>query len=604
MPARAESARAACPACGAENESGAESCFTCGASLVRSPATISRGSLIASRYEILGCLGEGGMGVVFKAHDRVLDETVAMKTLRADAAESPEIRRRFVSEIKLARRVRHDNVCGIHEYGDEQGLRYITMEFVEGVNLRKVMRARGHLPQSEAFQIALQVTRGLQAIHEAGIIHRDLKSTNIMLDAQGVVRVMDFGLAKQSGVDTTLLGAVMGTPEYMSPEQARGQRVDFRCDLYALGVLIYEVFTGVVPFRGDTPVAVIAQHLNDPPPLEGPAAAAIPGPLVPVLRKALAKDPADRYQTIEAMLEALEQAAHLECQPFDGPSPGRPGRSARSAVPVGTLVPGAVSSTLTAEEGTFVEKTTLLEPVAPPPTAVTPPRWPWIAVGTVLVLGAVLAVARLHPPGSAGGVSPQAPEAAPARSRPNSASPAIDTPESPANEAVLTPPAEAAAPQTSAPAIPGPPSDASWGRATEPEGPPPSLAVMQPAEDSAAPIAKDEPSSEVRTPEPPAPDREPIALAATTTLAPLPGNPSPEYPPDMLEKGVEGVVVLKIVVSETGTVSDVQVLAGADPFAAAAAGAVRRWRFSPPMVDGRPTPVYFLMRVPFRLSQR
>jgi serine/threonine-protein kinase len=592
----------ACP-CGAENESGAESCFTCGASLVRSPATISRGSLIASRYEILGCLGEGGMGVVFKAHDRVLDETVAMKTLRADAAESPEIRRRFVSEIKLARKVRHDNVCGIHEYGDEQGLRYITMEFVEGVNLRKVMRARGHLPQSEAFQIALQVARGLQAIHEAGIIHRDLKSTNIMLDAQGVVRVMDFGLAKQSGVDTTLLGAVMGTPEYMSPEQARGQRVDFRCDLYALGVLIYEVFTGVVPFRGDTPVAVIAQHLNDPPPLEGPAAAAIPGPLVPVLRKALAKDPVDRYQTIEAMLEALEQA-HLECHPFDGPSPDRPGRQARSDAVAGTLVPEAVFPTLTAEEGTLVEKTTLLEPLASPPTAVRQQRWPWVALGAVLALGALLAVARLRPTGFAGGASPPVPEAAPAPSPPDSAPPAIDTPESRGREVVPTPPAAATAPQTAAPAVAGPPPDDSQRRATVPEVPPPSPDVMPPAEDSAAPTARDEPSSEGRASEPPAPDREPVALAATTTLAPLPGNPSPEYPPDMLEKGVEEVVVLKIVVSETGVVRDVQVLAGADPFAAAAVGAVRRWHFSSPIVDGRPAPVYFLMRVPFRLSQR
>jgi len=603
MGARAESARPACPACNAENEHGAESCFTCGAPLVRSAAMISRGSLIGSRYEILGRLGAGGMGVVFKAHDCVLDETVAVKILRADAAASPDARRRFVSEIKLARKVRHDNVCGIHEYGDEQGLRYITMEFVEGVNLRKVLRKRGHLPQSEAFQIALQVARGLQAIHEAGIIHRDLKSTNVMLDAEGVVRVMDFGLAKQSGVDNTLLGAVMGTPEYMSPEQARGQRVDYRCDIYALGVVIYEVFAGVVPFRGDTPVGVIAQHLNDPPPLEGPAGAAIPGPLVPVLRKALAKDPADRYQTIEAMLKALEQA-QLECHPFDGPTPSRPGRPGRSDTAVGTLVREAVSPTWTAEERTLVEKTTLREPGAPPPTAVTQPRWPWVAVGAVLVLGAVLAGARLRPMGSAGRPPSPAPEAAPAASWPDSTLPAIDTLKSRTSETAPTPPTAAAASQTAAPAITGTPSGAGRRRATAPEGPPPSLADMPPAEDSAAPIPEAQPSSEVRAPEPPPPDREPVALTPTTTLAPLPGNASPEYPPDMLEKGVEGVVILKIVVSETGAVGDVQVLAGADPFAASAVGAVRRWRFSPPMVDGRPAPVYFLMRVPFRLSQR
>ena len=565
MGGQPESARPACPTCNAENEPGAESCFTCGASLFRSPATISRGSLIASRYEVRRCLGAGGMGVVFEAHDRVLDETVAVKTLRADAAESPEVRRRFLSEIKLARKVRHDNVCGIHEYGDEEGLRYITMEFVEGVDLRRVLRRRGRLPQTEAFQVALQVARGLQAIHEAGVIHRDLKSTNIMLDAHGVVRVMDFGLEKQSGVDTTLLGAVMGTPEYMSPEQARGQRVDYRCDIYALGVVIYEVFTGAVPFRGDTPVAVIAQHLNDPPPLEGSAAAAIPRPLVPVLRRALAKDPAARYQTIDTLIEALDRA-RAESDALAGPTASRAGRPPAGAG-VRTLVSDGAGPTLSAEQRTLAAKTTLREPVAPPPSTAMPPRWVWLAVGGGLALSAIVAagiVARLRPAEAPARATHPALVVAGAVPRPDSSRPLTDTPPPRPSESATAP-----APEVAAPAGP------------------------------ATPTSDEKPVAETA-----GPSRAPVAWPGTAPLAPLPGSARPEYPPEMLSKGVEGVVVLKIVVSETGTVSDVQVLAGTDPFAAAAVATIRRWRYPPPMVDGRPAPVFFLLRMPFRLSQR
>ncbi|MFN8094587.1 MAG: TonB family protein [Vicinamibacteria bacterium] len=604
MGGQPESARPACPTCNAENEPGAESCFTCGASLFRSPATISRGSLIAARYEVRRCLGAGGMGVVFEAHDRVLDETVAVKTLRADAAESPEVRRRFLSEIKLARKVRHDNVCGIHEYGDEEGLRYITMEFVEGVDLRRVLRRRGRLPLAEAFQVALQVARGLQAIHEAGIIHRDLKSTNIMLDAHGVVRVMDFGLAKQSGVDTTLLGAVMGTPEYMSPEQARGQRVDYRCDIYALGIVIYEVFTGAGPFRGDTPVAVIAQHLNDPPPLEGPAAAALPRPLVPVLRRALAKDPADRYQTIDTFIAALERA-RAECSPFVGPTPSRPGRPPTS---VRTVVPDGASPTLSAEERTLAAKKTLREPVAPPPSTAMPPRWVWLAAGGGLALSAIVAagvVARLRPAEAPARVAPPAPLVAGATPRPDSSRPVIDTPPPRPSEAAPEPARGDAAPRAAEPSIRRDPKDAERRPATIPE-PPAVPAVVTAAPEVAAPAGLERtPAPEAKpAAETPVSPREPVAWPGTAPLAPLPGSAGPEYPPEMLAKGVEGVVVLKIVVSETGTVSEVQVLAGNDPFAAAAATAIRRWRYPPPIVDGRPTPVFFLLRVPFRLSPR
>jgi serine/threonine-protein kinase len=296
-----------CPHCQGENDDAADTCFSCGKPLAY-PITITRGSVIAGRYEILSPLGKGGMGMVYKAHDHILDETVALKTLRADVAREMEIARRFLSETKLARRVRHKNVCGIHEYGEESGLRYIAMEFVDGTDLRRILRQKGRLQTLEAFDVTLQIARGLQAIHQAGIIHRDLKTTNIMLDSDGLVRVMDFGIAKQSGADATLTGQVVGTPEYMSPEQARGHNVDFRSDVYALGVVIYEVFTGRVPFSGDTPIATILKHLHDMPPLDSPEAAALPRQLVPALRRALAKEPGQRFANARDVVEALQRA--------------------------------------------------------------------------------------------------------------------------------------------------------------------------------------------------------------------------------------------------------------------------------------------------------
>jgi serine/threonine protein kinase len=297
-----------CPSCQAANDDDADSCFTCGKPL---QATVRLGSVVAGRYEILAQLGKGGMGVVYRAHDKLLDETVAIKVLRPDVARDPEIARRFQSEIKLARRVSHRNVCRIHEYGEDAGgLRYISMEMMEGVDLRQVLRRQGGLPTEEALRTALQVAEGLAAIHEMGVIHRDLKTPNIMRDAKGTVRLMDFGIAKEWGASTsaTATGLVMGTPEYMSPEQARGEKIDFRSDIYALGIILYELFTGHVPFRAETPLATILKHLQEPPPLDGPSAAVLPEPVKAILRRALAKQADQRYATAQDMVDALRAA--------------------------------------------------------------------------------------------------------------------------------------------------------------------------------------------------------------------------------------------------------------------------------------------------------
>lgn len=268
----------------------------------------SPGAIVGSRFELLARLGQGGMGVVYKARDKSLDEPVALKLLRPDLEEGVEAAERFRSEIKLARRVGHRNVCRIYEYGEDGDVRYIAMELVEGTSLGELLRSQGGgLPAERAFDVVLQAVEGLAAIHEAGIIHRDLKPSNIMVEARGGVKLMDFGIAKpmESVKGITATGHLVGTPEYMSPEQARGEKLDRRSDVYSMGVILFEVFTGEVPFRGDTPVSTVVKHLQEPPPLDSPR---LPGALVPVLRRALAKTRDERYAAAEDLGAALREA--------------------------------------------------------------------------------------------------------------------------------------------------------------------------------------------------------------------------------------------------------------------------------------------------------
>ena len=313
-----------CPTCQAENADTVDVCFTCG----RSVGALTQGAVIGARYEIKSPLGRGGMGMVYKAHDRMLDETVAIKVLRSEFVNTAEMGRRFRHEIKLARKVSHRNVCRIHEYGEDGGLRFISMEYLEGTDLKQEMRLEGGLRADEAFDIAIQVAEGLQAIHDVGIIHRDLKTPNLMRDARGVVRLMDFGIAKgseETGTGSlTMTGAVMGTPEYMSPEQCRGEKIDSRSDIYSLGVVDYELFTGQVPFRGDTPVATIFKHIQDPVPLGGDVARQLPPALIPVLSRLLAKDRTERYATASEVAQALRQARDASVGYVSVPAPPPP----------------------------------------------------------------------------------------------------------------------------------------------------------------------------------------------------------------------------------------------------------------------------------------
>jgi serine/threonine protein kinase/HEAT repeat protein len=333
-----------CRSCGAESAETAEKCFGCGHAFSDLPV----GFVLAGRYEIEELLGVGSMGSVHKARDRVLDEVVALKVLKPHFAASPEIAQRFRSEIKLARRVRHPNVCAIHEYAETDGARYISMEFVDGVNLRyHVQKSRG-LGHAEAYDLGLQVLGGLEAVHENGIIHRDLKTPNIMVDRKGRIRLMDFGLAKQrsaaEGADATALGQVLGTPEFMSPEQVRGERADFQSDIYAMGIVFYEMFTGDVPFKGSVAETMV-NHVHKPVPFDGPAGSRVPPALVPILRKALAKVPAERYATARGMALDVRRVAEASAASVPPSAPARspepPSGATGLTPPVGLDVPGA-----------------------------------------------------------------------------------------------------------------------------------------------------------------------------------------------------------------------------------------------------------------------
>jgi tetratricopeptide (TPR) repeat protein len=269
--------------------------------------TLNPGDVIGERYEVLQLLGEGGMGAVYKARDRELDRLVALKVVRPELARNPEIVRRFKQELILARQVTHKNVIRIHDLGQAEGLQFITMDFVEGQDLRGLLRERGKLPPEQAARIMLQICRALEAAHTEGVIHRDLKPQNVMLDTGGRVYVMDFGIARSALLPgMTQTGALIGTPEYMSPEQARGEKLTERSDIFSLGVIFYELLMGGSPYASDTPLATLWKRMQEkavPPTVTDPA---IPKPLSDIVVKALEIEPEDRFATAGEMAAQLE----------------------------------------------------------------------------------------------------------------------------------------------------------------------------------------------------------------------------------------------------------------------------------------------------------
>ncbi len=228
------------------------------------PLLLPTGTVLANRYEILELLGEGGMGAVYKARDAELDRVIALKVIRPELASNPEILQRFKQELVLARQVTDRNIIRIFDLGEADGIRFITMEYVEGTSLYQILREQGKLPVKEAAEITEQVLIGLRAAHREGVIHRDLKPGNIMRDNQGRILVMDFGLARSLESDgMTKTGAVLGTMEYMSPEQAMGSELDPRSDLFTVGLIFFELLTGKMPFKAETALASLLKRVQE-----------------------------------------------------------------------------------------------------------------------------------------------------------------------------------------------------------------------------------------------------------------------------------------------------------------------------------------------------
>ncbi|MFH1681744.1 MAG: protein kinase [Candidatus Eisenbacteria bacterium] len=283
-----------------------------------------------SHYRVLEKLGEGGMGVVYKAEDTKLDRTVALKFLAARALGDREERERFIHEAKAAAALSHPNICTIHEIGEHEGHPFIAMECVEGESLKGRIQ-KGPLKIEEAVEIGIEVAGGLQKAHEKGIVHRDIKSANIMLTRDGRAKIMDFGLAKSKARTTlTETGTTLGTVAYMSPEQARGEDVDGRTDIWSLGVVLYEMVTGRLPFPGDFEQAVVYAILNqDAQPVTG-VRTGVPMELEGAIGRCLEKDPGERYQTAGDLAAKLRHVQRTVSGSASGICPAaRPARARR-----------------------------------------------------------------------------------------------------------------------------------------------------------------------------------------------------------------------------------------------------------------------------------
>ena len=265
---------------------------------------------VVGTYKILEKIGEGGMGVVYKGVDTGLDRLVAIKVLTLDFAHNPELIERFRSEARAQANLNHTNITTLYAFLQAEGQCLIVMEYIEGETFEDLLVRRGKLPWKEAATVTRQALHGLGFAHAMGIIHRDIKPSNLMLTKTGTVKVMDFGIAKALGGSTkTRTGLQMGTPQYMSPEQIRGKQVDARSDLYSLGITLYQLLSGDLPFQADSDYELMSAHINTPPPVLTDIHADVPRGIEQCVHKAMAKEPESRFQNADEFGTALDYAA-------------------------------------------------------------------------------------------------------------------------------------------------------------------------------------------------------------------------------------------------------------------------------------------------------
>ncbi len=269
--------------------------------------SLPTGQLFAGRFEVQEEIGRGGMGMVYRALDRELGDQVAIKTLRPELLQDPTLLERFKSEIRLARHISSKHVVRTHDIGERDGVYYLTMEYVEGITVRELLDTRGKLGTAPTLAIASQLAQSLVAAHEQGVIHRDIKPQNLLLDAAGVLKVMDFGVARIAGgsANLTEAGMIVGTPAYMAPEQMLGEKIDERTDLYAAGVVLFECLLGRLPFEAGSAIALIARVLRDQPPVPVALDPEIPPAFSELVLRLLAKDPAQRPANAAELVHLL-----------------------------------------------------------------------------------------------------------------------------------------------------------------------------------------------------------------------------------------------------------------------------------------------------------
>ena len=309
-----------CPKCQHENPGDSTFCGKCGTHITPHPEVpplvtetletsqeeLTTGSVFAGRYQVIEELGKGGMGKVYRVLDKKLNEEVALKLIKPEIASDKNTLERFKNELKLARKVVQKNVGRMFDIGEETGTHYITMEYVPGEDLKSFIRRSGQLAVGTTIRIAKQICEGLSEAHSIGIVHRDLKPSNIMIDKVGHARIMDFGIARSlKGKGITGAGAIIGTPEYMSPEQVDGKDADQMSDIYSFGIILYEMLTGRLPFEGETPLSIAVQHRSDTPKDPKEFNAQIPDDLDRIILKCLEKKPEDRYQATSEVYSEL-----------------------------------------------------------------------------------------------------------------------------------------------------------------------------------------------------------------------------------------------------------------------------------------------------------
>src|SRR3954471_12524396 len=273
------------------------------------------GEVLADRYELEELVGTGGMSSVYRAHDRLLDRQVALKILHQQYSFDEEYVERFRREARAVAALSHPNIVTVIDRGEHDGRQFIVFEYVDGENLKRLIERRGPAPVSTALELAMEIARALSFAHQQGLVHRDVKPQNVLLNGDGRAKVTDFGIARSLDVQhgMTQTGTVLGTSDYIAPEQAQGQRVDEHTDVYSLGGVLYELLTSEVPFPGENFVAVAMRHINEPPPSIRDKRPDVSPRLEAAVHRAMAKDPEERFQTMAAFgreLEACLAEAH------------------------------------------------------------------------------------------------------------------------------------------------------------------------------------------------------------------------------------------------------------------------------------------------------